>query len=554
MSGPSGATTERGAGIFAPLAHATFRGIWISSTVSNTGSLIQSVAAAWVMAEISTADDVALVQTASFLPMALLALPAGAIADIYDRRRVQITFLTLSLLSALALAIVSKLGLITPWLLLALCFLVGSGGALSAPARGASVGEQVPKELLPQAVGLNNISYNLARSLGPAIGGVIVAMFGATLAFVINAASYLPMLESLRRWRREADVSRLPPEGLFRSISSGLRYIVNMQPVRRALLRVFIICFLGAALQSLLPLIARDLLGGNAKTFGLLLGSFGVGAVCGIFVLQPVREAIGNEKTLWLCCLAMAVSLAVLSVSGSLYLNLVVLWVAGLAWMLTTTTVSITVQLFVPRWVMGRAIATTTAATSLGVASGSWVWGLLAHDFGLPLAYQVAAAGLAASLLLTFVLPVADRTASTELDEREIADPDIQLGISGRSGPVSIEIQYRIDAKKARDFYHLMREVRTTRVRNGSYHWSLSRNIADPEIWSERFTCPTWDDYLRLRNRRTLEDTALHQRARAMHIGIEPIRITRWLDRPFGSVRRSDEVPDRGDDALLIEH
>ncbi|HEY6131950.1 MAG TPA: MFS transporter [Halioglobus sp.] len=545
--------TESDQGIFAPLAHATFRSMWISSTVSNTGSLIQTVAAAWVMAEISTADDVALVQTASFLPMALLALPAGAIADIYDRRKVQMTFLTLALVSVILLAVVSQLGLITPWLLLALCFLVGSGGALSAPARGASVGEQVPLAMLPQAVGLNNISYNLARSLGPAIGGVIVAAFGATAAFAINAVSYLPMLASLRRWHRVAEVSRLPPEGLGRSISSGLRYIVNMQPVRRALLRVFIVCFLGAALQSLMPLIARDLLNGDARIFGLLLGSFGVGAVSGIFVLQPVRKAIGNERTLCLCCLVLAATLAVLALSRNLYLDLAVLFAGGMAWMITTTTVSITVQLFVPRWVMGRAIATTTAATSLGVASGAWAWGLVATDFGLPVAFQVAAVALTSSLLLAFVLPVADRTASTELDDRVLDDPDVTLGISGRSGPISIELQYRIDPDKARDFYNLMRDVGRGRARNGAYHWFLSRNIADPEIWSERFSCPTWDDYLRLRNRRTLEDSALHQRAREMHMGIEPIKVSRWLDRPSGSVRWQDEVPDRGDEALRIE-
>ncbi len=366
MSESSAAVTKGDHGIFAPLTHATFRSMWISSTASNTGSLIQSVGAAWVMAVISTADHVALVQTASFLPMALLALPAGAIADIYDRRKVQIVFLMLSLVSVILMAVVSLLGLITPWILLALCFLVGSGGALSAPARGASVGEQVPRELLPQAVGLNNISYNLARSLGPAIGGVIVAAFGATTAFAVNAVSYLPMLESLRRWRRVAEVSRLPPEGLARSISSGLRYIINMQPVRRALLRVFIICFLGAALQSLMPLIARDLLHGDAKTFGLLLGCFGVGAVSGIFVLQVVRKVFGNEKTLCLCCLTLAASLVVLAFSRNLYLNLVVLFAAGMAWMITTTTVSITVQLFVPRWVMGRAIATTTCGDLTG--------------------------------------------------------------------------------------------------------------------------------------------------------------------------------------------
>lgn len=550
MSPSPGSTTEISPGVFAPLAHATFRGIWISGTVSNTGSLIQSVAAAWVMAQISTANDVALVQTASFLPMALLALPAGAIADIYDRRKVQMLFLAFALLAAAAMTVISWLGMLTPWILLALCFLVGCGGALSAPARGASVGEQVPKALLAQAVGLNNISYNLARSIGPAIGGVIVAAFGATVAFCLNALSYLPILESLRRWQRVAEVSRLPPEGLGRSISSGLRYIANMQPVRRALLRVFIICFLGAALQALMPLIARDLLGGDAKTFGLLLGSFGIGAVCGIFVLQPVRQAIGNEKTVRLCCLVLATSLVLLAASRNLYLNMFVLMAAGMAWMLTTTTVSITVQLFVPRWVMGRAIATTTAATSLGVASGSWVWGMVAHDYGLTVAFEVAAAALAASLLLGYVLPIADRSAATELDDRVLDDPDVKLGITGRSGPITIELQYRIDPDRARDFYNLMLEVRVSRARLGTYDWSLSRDIADPEIWSERFSCPTWDDYLRLRSRRTLEDSALHLSARNMHVGMDPVRISRWLVRPAGSVRRHDEVPDRGDDGL----
>lgn len=553
MSTAADAHSDTALGIFAPLRQSTFRNLWISSTISNTGSLIQSVGAAWVMTGISTADHVALVQTASFLPMALFALPAGAIADIYDRRKVQITFLTLTLVAGALMTLVSVLGWLTPWVLLSFCFLVGSGGALSAPARGASVGEQVPKQLLPQAVALNNISYNLARSVGPALGGVIVAALGATAAFAINAASYIPMLESLRRWNRAAEVSRLPPEGLVRSVNSGVRYIVNMRPVRRAIARVFVLCFLGAALQSLLPLVARDLLGGDARTFGLLLGFFGMGAVCGIFVLQPLRTKAGNENTVRLCTTVLGISLAVLAFSTNLLLDLVVLMAAGMAWMVSTTSISVTVQLFVPRWVMGRAIATTSAATSLGVAAGSWMWGVLTRDYGLTVVFEIAAAALLLSLLLGFFLPLADRTSSTESDDVALDDPDVKLGLTGRSGPISIELQYRIASENARDFYNLMREMQMVRSRNGAYDWSLSRNIADPELWSETFRCPTWDDYLRLRSRRTLEDSALQQRAHAMHIGIEPIRVLRWLDRPSGSVRWREEAPDRGDDALRMQ-
>jgi len=527
--------------------------MWLSNTVSNTGSLIQSVAAAWIMAEIATADYVALVQTATFLPMALFALPAGAIADIYDRRKVQLIFFSLSLLAAVSMVVVSWLGLITPWVLLGLCFLVGTGAALSAPARGASIAEQVPKELLAEAVALNNISYNLARSVGPAVGGFLVAAFGATVAFVVNAVSFLPMLESLRRWRRQAEASRLPPESFSRSISSGLRYIVHLQAVRRAIIRVFLLCVLASSLPSLMPLIARDLLNGGANVFGLMLGVFGAGAVLGIFTLQTLRSNLGNEKTLQLCSVFMVASLLALSLSRSLYLDLFILLIAGVAWMVATTSISVMIQLFVPRWVMGRAIATSTAAVTLGVSIGAGIWGVLARDYGIVIAFQVAAGAILVSMLLGLVLPVATRETATELDELLLDDPDVTLGISGRSGPITVELQYRIAENQAREFYRVMREVQGVRLRNGAYDCSLSRDIADPECWVERFTCPTWDDYLRLRNRRTLEEGELHRGAREMHSGPDPITVRRWLDRPAGSVRWHEEAPDRGDDALQIE-
>ncbi len=554
MASPSPEAEIRSPGTFAPLGEATFRNMWISNTISNAGGLIQSVAAAWVMASIATADFVAMVQTATFLPMALFALPAGALADIYDRRKVQIVFFSLALVSAALMTLASIADLLTPWVLLGFCFMVGSGNALSAPARGASVGEQVPKELLPPAVALNNISYNLARSVGPALGGVIVAALGATVAFFINAVSYLPMLFSLYRWQRVAEVSRLPPEGLFRSINAGVRFVANMRPVRRAIARVFVVSFLGAALQALLPLVARDMVGGDASVYGLMLGAYGVGAVSGIFVLQRLRTTIGNENIVRMSCVLAAASLAILAESTNLVLDLFVLMVAGMMWMVLVTTISITVQLFVPRWVMGRAIATCSAATTLGISLGALLWGHIAELHGLTLTFQISAVTLLLSLALTRVLRVDDRYSSMESDERALDDPEVKLGISGRSGPISIELQYRIPVDKARDFYNIMREMQHVRSRTGAYDWSLSRNLADPELWSETFRLPTWNDYLRHRNRRTVEDMALLMRAREMHVGIEPVRLMRWLDRPSGSVRWREEAPDRGDDDLKLHN
>jgi len=520
--------------------------------LANTGSLIQSVGAAWLMAGMASADWVALVQTATFLPMALFAIPAGAIADMYDRRRVQIASLSLSLVGAALMTAAAMLGWMSPWVLLGFCFLIGTGGALFGPAWQTSVGEQVPKELLPQAVGLNGISYNVARSVGPAMGGVIVAAFGASVAFAMNALAYLPILFALKLWKRETEVARLPPEGLLRSVNGGLRYIVHMRPVRRAVLRGFSVCFIGSALQPLLPLMARDLLGGDARTFGLLLGCFGIGAVSGIFVLQRLRERFSNEQCVGGCGWLFAFALIALSLSRHLWLSCIVLLFAGMAWMLMVTILSIALQLFVPRWVAGRAVATLQSFIAFGIAGGAAFWGFVARDHGVAQALLYSAFALLASPLLGLILRVDNRDKAAELDETRLAEPDVKLGIDGRSGPISIEVQYRIDPVKARDFYNLMRQMRSVRKRNGAYDWSLARDIADPWIWAECFRCPTWNDYLRMRDRRTREDGELDQLIRSMHAGDEPIRVRRWLDRPSGSVRWREESPDQDTTELKL--
>jgi predicted MFS family arabinose efflux permease len=504
------------------------------------------------MASIATVDYVAMVQTAMFLPMALLALPAGAIADIYDRRRVQLLFFTLGLLATAALITVGMLGMLTPWRLLGLCSLVGTAGALATPARGASVAEQVPSEQLPQAIALNNISYNLARTVGPALGGMLVAVYGGVSAFVINAFCYLPVLESLRRWQRVSEESRLPPEGLLRSISAGVAYIANMSPVRRAIVRVLVSSMCVAVLHALMPLIARDLLEGDARTFGALLGAYGVGAVTGVLLLQRVRRYWSNEATVASMSLAVALTLVVIAFSRNIWVDLAVLFIAGAASMIMSTTISITVQLFVPRWVMGRAIATSSAAMSLGVAVGSWFWGQLAMSHGLVYTFLWAAALLVGSMALGWVIPVADRDQTTESDPNTHDNPDVQLAINGRSGPITVELEYRIAADRARDFYKIMREIHKSRLRSGAYGWSISRDLADVEVWCERFRFPTWHDYLRMRSRRTREDSELFSRASTMHIGLEPVRIQRWLDRPFGSVRWQESTPDRGDVPIQV--
>src|SRR6202163_2990328 len=257
--------------VTAPLRHSVFRRIWLASLLSNFGLLIQGVGAAWAMTQMtSSADKVALVQTALMLPIMLISMPAGAIADMYDRRIVALVSLSIALSGATCLSVLAWLDLITPRTLLAFCFVVGSGMALFGPAWQSSVSEQVPAETLPSAVALNGISYNIARSVGPAIGGIVVATAGAVAAFALNALLYLPLMVALFLWKRISEPSRLPPEKLSRAIVSGVRYITNSPSIKIVLTRTMVTGVIGGAIIALMPLVARDLLHGGAPTYGIM--------------------------------------------------------------------------------------------------------------------------------------------------------------------------------------------------------------------------------------------------------------------------------------------
>ena len=286
-------------GIFSPLRYAVFRRIWTASLLSNFGLLILGVGAAWAMTKLaSSASMVALVQTSLMLPVALVSTPAGAIADMFDRRIVGLVALSIALAGSISLSILAWLGVVTPVILLVFCFIIGSGMALFGPAWQASVSEQVPVEALPSAVALNGISYNIARSFGPAIGGVIVASAGAVAAFITNALLYLPLLIVLFVWRRKTEPSRLPPERLARAVISGVRYVAHSPPIRIVLGRTLATGIAGGSVSALMPIVARDLLHGGAQTYGVILGAFGMGAVVGALNISTLRGRLGDEVSI----------------------------------------------------------------------------------------------------------------------------------------------------------------------------------------------------------------------------------------------------------------
>jgi predicted MFS family arabinose efflux permease len=530
----------------APLRHAVFRRIWLASLLSNLGLMIQGVGAAWAMTQMtSSADKVALVQTALMLPIMLISMPAGAVADMYDRRIVALASLVLALVGSAALTIMAWLGLVTPNILLAFCFIVGSGMALFGPAWQSSVSEQVPSETLPAAVALNGISYNIARSFGPAIGGIVVATAGAVAAFAANALLYVPLLVVMFLWRRVSEPSRLPRERLNRAIVSGVRYIANSPSIRIVLARTMVTGIAGGSVSALMPLVARDLLGGGAQTYGIMLGAFGMGAVLGALNIGKVRKYLSGEAAVRLCAMIMGVFIAVIAVSTSPVLTAAALVIAGSVWMLAVALFNIGVQLSAPRWVAGRSLAAFQASIAGGIAIGSWGWGRLTDMVGVENALLVSAATMFVSPLLGLWLRMPPVGGQTE-DADTLADPEVRLQLTSRSGPLVVEIEYRVDQEQARAFHNVMQDVQLSRQRNGAYGWSIARDIADPELWTERYHCPTWLDYLRQRNRSTTADRALHQRAIDFHRGPDPIRVRRMLERPFGSVRWKDDTPDRG--------
>jgi predicted MFS family arabinose efflux permease len=537
--------------ITAPLRHSVFRRIWSAGLLSNLGLLIGGVGASWAMTQMTpSADKVALVQTAVLLPVMLIAMAAGAIADMHDRRVVGMVALAISLSGAIALTVLSWFNLMTPNILLALCFVIGTGMALFSPAWQSSVSEQVPAEALPAAVALNGISFNIARSFGPAIGGIVVATAGSVAAFAANAVFYLPLLVVLFLWDRVSEPSRLPRERLNRAMISGVRYISNSPAIRIVLTRTVVTGMIGGSVSALMPLVARDLLHGNAQTYGTMLGAFGVGAVIGALNLTRIRKRMSGEAAVRACAALMACAAVTVALSNHPVLTAAALVVYGAVWMLAVTLFNIGVQLSAPRWVAGRSVAAFQASISGGIAIGSWGWGRLTDAAGVETALLVSAALMFASPLLGRWLkmpPVDARTEAAEL----LADPEVRLPLTGRSGPLVVEIEYRVDQENARAFHNVMQEVQLSRQRNGAYGWSIARDIADPELWTERYHCPTWLDFLRQRNRSTQSERALHQRARDFHLGPDPVRVRRMLERPFGSVRWKEDTPDRAASEVL---
>jgi len=503
---------------WAPLRFGSFRAIWLASLVSNFGSVIQTVGASWLMTTLDPrATMVALVLSATTLPILMLAVMAGAIADIGDRRIIMLTAQYAMLGAAIALATLTLLGFITPWSLLVLTFVIGCGTAIYAPSWQASVGDHVPRPYIAGAVALNSMNTNLARTAAPAIGGMIVALVGSQGAFVLNAFTYVGLIIVLTRWRSPPREAQFPPEPLGTAVAAGLRYVRETPSLMAAMLRGLLLGAGGSAIWGLMPLIARDLIGGDATVYGFVLGAFGSGAVVGALAGTRIRRSLSHEHTVGSAMMVYALASAMIAFGWPLLPSLTILAFAGFGWVVAVSTMMIGVQMASPRWVVGRTMSLFQMALLGGVAAGAWGWGQVAQAIDLQSAFLASAAVMILAAFTGFILPL-PQPLMPELSPLRIFDLASEAGAPlPFRGPVIISVSYRIPSTSAHAFAAAMAERGRIRRRDGAQRWALFRDPADPESWVERFEFRTWGDYMRQRHRLTVADRETLEAVRGFH-------------------------------------
>ena len=482
----------------------SFLAYWLAGLSANVGWQFQLVGASWLMTELGrTPELVALVQTSVTLPVMLLSLPGGAISDTIGHRTLVLWAQAFLLSVSAALALLAYLDLLTPALLLLCTFLIGSARALYYPGWQAIVFEFLPRSQIATAVALNASNLNIARSLGPALGGAVLATAGAFMAFVINALSNVGVILIARRWPKPATASDILPEPFGIAVVGGIRYVALSPSLLILMLRSGVFNIAAIAIIALMPLVARNLLDGGPQTYGLLLGAFGMGAVAGALTIDGARRLAPTEPLVALGFLGFAAACLLLSTLHHLAVALIASTLAGVAWIYVQVTLYSIVQLSSPRWVLSRTIAIYQAFVFGGNAIGSLIWGMLAGAQGT--AISLAAAGVfmaAGSILGAFFKIIPPPDDFTEPAAQWVA-PSPVVAMTNRSGPILTTIHWRISQEDVPAFLEAMREKRRVRKRDGAANWTLSRDIQDPLLWYERFEVATWSGAFRLHSRRT---------------------------------------------------
>ncbi|MES2972535.1 MAG: MFS transporter [Pseudomonadota bacterium] len=500
--------------LWTPLRLPAFRGLWAGSAVYFTGNAMQVMAASWLMVELTGSSFLAaLVQTAVFFPMFLLALPAGVLADTMDRRRLISTALGVQVGVVSLLALLAMLGWAGPATLLIFTFAAGCCTALLSPAWNTSVADAVPREDMAQAITAMSIAWNSARALGPSIAGFIFAWLGAGWVFAVTVASALAMMQAVRRWPPAPHAkSPLPAERLWSGTVAGLRYARHSPVILAQLVRTVAYSGAGSALWALLPAIAAQQLKLGATGFGFLMGCLGTGAVAAGLVLGRLRARLGLERLVALGCLVFAAVMVISAFVRTPAVVFAALAIGGAAWMAVMATFNTATQSSAPPWVRSRAVALHTVSALGSFAIGSAFWGAVSGFAGLPTALSLAALAMAAGIFLAGQFPLRMGDAQEVTPVALWEDIFIKEQPLPDDGPISVEVSYRIRTGEADEFLHAVSQLRASRRRDGATLWRVYRDLGDPTRYVERFIVASWADYLHQRARATLADREVEAR------------------------------------------
>jgi MFS family permease len=483
---------------WAPLGQSTFRLLWPAVVVGYLGLWMQTVGAQWLLVSAPDAGAlVALVQTAALLPLMLLALPAGVLADVFDRRWLLFTVQIYVFVVAGSLAVLTAVGLVTPVLILVFTFLLGIGAAVQLPTWQAVLSELVPRNQLGAATRLEMVGVNVGRSVGPAIAGGVIAVAGVATVFALNALSVIYLAVALLRWRRPASGSPTSRERFGPALWAGGRYVWHEPVVRRILLRTVLFIAPGAALWALLPLIAREVLGVGAGAYGALFGALGVGAIMAALVMGRVRDRLSTNRLLAAAGVLFAAVLVVLVLVPDFVVGLVVLVFAGMTWTAVISTLNAELQIFLPVWVRGRALAMYLVTFAGTQALASVLWGQVTEHVGVRTTFLVAAGVMLAGVVAGLFWSVRD---TGHLDREPAvywSDPRLAVEPEPDSGPVMVAVHYTIATSKEPDFLAAMETLRSARRRTGASSWELYRDAEHPDRFVEIFRVPSWQEHLR---------------------------------------------------------
>jgi len=515
----------------APLLHPAFRMLWGVWLTANLCMWMNDVAAAWMMTSLTREPVwVALVQTASTLPVFLLGLPSGALADIVDRRRYFILTQFWVAGVAVAMSIVVLFDAMSPGLLLAMTFANGIGLAMRWPVFAAIVPELVPRAHLPAALGLNGIAMNASRIAGPLIAGAIIASIGTVYVFLLNAVLSVAAGCVIMRWRREHVPDPLGRERLRSAMRVGLSFVRQSARVKAVLARIAVFFFHSTALLALLPLIARGLdkgAGGGAATFTVLLACMGGGAIGAVLLLPKVRKLVTRDTLVWYGALLQAVTTLTVALSGNLALSMAAMILSGMAWITTANSLSVSIQMALPDWVRARAMAIYQMALMGASALGAAAWGHLASQSSVQTSLLVAAASGALMMFIVLRL-VQDRGEVEDLTPATPATTPV-ASIAPAQRRIVVSIIYRIDPARAEAFIELMQESRRSRLALGALGWELLQDVNEPGLFIEQIIDESWTEHLRRFYRITEADVALRERRLEFHIGDGPPEVKRHV-------------------------